>query len=68
MRVEGTVFDSLLRLLAERVFGDATRAQAWLNSPKARLDGRTPMDFAADSLGFEAVQSWLHEIDQGFFG
>ena len=75
-KAEGTLtgpeFDGLfqllrLRLLADLVFGDAARALAWLNSPKTRLDGASPMDFAADALGFEAVQSWLHEIDQGYF-
>ena len=55
-----------LRLLAELVFGDAQRAEEWLHSPKARLGGAAPMDFAADSLGYEAVETWLHEIDQGF--
>lgn len=66
-------FDGLYRLvrvqaLAELVFGDAERARAWLHSPKARLGGATPMAFAADTLGFEAVQAWLHEIDQGWLG
>lgn len=65
-------FDGLYRLvriqaLAEVVFGDAKRARAWLHSPKERLAGATPMAFAADTLGFEAVQAWLHEIDQGWF-
>lgn len=65
-------FDGLYRmlrlhLLAELVFGDARRANDWLHSPKKRLDGATPMDFATDSLGFEAVENWLHEIDQGYF-
>jgi putative toxin-antitoxin system antitoxin component (TIGR02293 family) len=65
-------FDGLYRLvriqaLAELVFGDAERARAWLHSPKERLGGATPMAFAADTLGFEAVQAWLHEIDQGWF-
>lgn len=66
-------FDGLYRLvrvqaLAELVFGDAERARAWLHSPKERLGGATPMAFAADTLGFEAVQAWLHEIDQGWLG
>lgn len=65
-------FDGLYRLvrlqtLAELVFQDADRARAWLNSSKERLGGATPMDFAGDWLGYEAVQGWLHEIDQGFF-
>ena len=68
----GAEFDGLYRLvrlqmLAELVFHDSQRAQGWLHSPKARLGGATPMDFSSDSLGFDAVQAWLHEIDQGFF-
>ena len=64
-------FDGLYRLvrtqaLAELVFGDAERARAWLHSPKERLGGRAPMACATDTLGFEAVQAWLHEIDQGW--
>lgn len=74
---EGTLttaeFDGLyrlvrLQLLAELVFGDPERARQWLHAPKTRLGGAAPMDFAADSLGFEAVENWLHEIDQGYFG
>jgi putative toxin-antitoxin system antitoxin component (TIGR02293 family) len=65
-------FDGLYRLvrvqaLAELVFGDAERARAWLHSPKERLGGATPMAYTADTLGFEAVQAWLYEIDQGWF-
>ena len=68
----GAEFDGLyrlvrLQLLANLVFQDSQRANEWLHSPKARIGGATPMDFAADSLGYEAVESWLHEIDQGYF-
>jgi putative toxin-antitoxin system antitoxin component (TIGR02293 family) len=65
-------FDGLYRLvrlqaLAELVFGDAAKAAAWLRQSKQRLNGATPLDFAADALGAEAIESWLHEIDQGYF-
>lgn len=71
-RLSRDEFDGLYRLvriqaLAELVFGNAERASAWLHSPKERLGGAAPMAFAADTLGFEAVQAWLHEIDQGYF-
>jgi putative toxin-antitoxin system antitoxin component (TIGR02293 family) len=64
-------FDGLYRLvrtqaLAELVFGDTKSARDWLHSPKERLGGTTPMACATDALGFEAVQAWLHEIDQGW--
>jgi putative toxin-antitoxin system antitoxin component (TIGR02293 family) len=55
-----------LQLLAELVFQDREAARAWLHSPKARLRGEAPMQFAGDLLGFEAVENWLHEIDQGY--
>lgn len=68
----GAEFDGLyrlvrLQLLANLVFQDSQRANEWLHASKARLGGVPPMDFAADSLGYEAVESWLHEIDQGYF-
>ena len=56
-----------LQLLAELVFQDPQHASEWLHSPKVRLGDAAPMDFAADSLGYAAVESWLHEIDQGYF-
>lgn len=66
-------FDGVLRLvrlklLTELVFGDAERASEWLHSSKKRLGGATPLDFAADTLGYEAVENWLYEIDEGYFG
>ena len=71
-RLSRDEFDGLYRLvrtqtLAELVFGDAERARARLHSPKERLGGPAPMACATHRLGFEAVQSWLHEIDQGWF-
>lgn len=65
-------FDGLYRLvrlqvLAELVFGDAERAREWLHTAKSRLDGVTPVEFAGDTLGFEAIENWLYEIDQGYF-
>jgi uncharacterized protein (DUF2384 family) len=65
-------FDGLYRLvrlqaLAELVFDDSAKAAARLRQPKQRLNGATPLDFATDALGFEAIESWLHEIDQGYF-
>jgi putative toxin-antitoxin system antitoxin component (TIGR02293 family) len=64
-------FDGLYRLvrlqaLAELVFDDAAQAANWLRQPKHRLSGATPLDFAADALGVEAIEGWLHEIDQGY--
>ena len=74
---EGTLtsaeFDGLLRLvrlqlLAELVFGDVERARDWLHTGKKRLGGASPVDFASDMLGYEAVENWLYEIDEGYFG
>ena len=71
-KLTGVEFDGLYRLvrlqmLAELVFHDPQRAQGWLHSPKSRLVGATPIDSGADTLGFDAVQAWLHEIDQSYF-
>jgi putative toxin-antitoxin system antitoxin component (TIGR02293 family) len=74
-KAEGTLapaeFDGLYRLvrlrtLADLVFGDAEAAQGWLTTPKERLGGVAPMDFAHDTLGQQVVEDWLHEIDQGY--
>jgi hypothetical protein len=54
-----------LRLLGTRVFQDLQRADEWLHSPKERPGGVASMDFAAGSLGCEAVETWLHETDRG---
>lgn len=66
-------FDRLLRvvklqLLAELVFGDTERARDWLHTGKKRLGGASPLDFASDMLGYEAIENWLYEIDEGYFG
>jgi putative toxin-antitoxin system antitoxin component (TIGR02293 family) len=66
-------FDGLFRLvrlqlLAELVFGDVERARDWLHTAKKRLGGASPLDFASDMLGYEAVENWLYEIDGGYFG
>lgn len=68
----GAEFDALYRLvrlrtLADLVFGGEQRADEWLRAPKAKLGGVAPLDFACDALGHQAVEGWLHEIDQGYF-
>jgi putative toxin-antitoxin system antitoxin component (TIGR02293 family) len=68
----GPEFDALYRLvrlraLAELVFGDEQQADDWLRSPKTKLGGVSPLEFASDALGHQAIESWLHEIDQGYF-
>lgn len=73
-KVEGKLapaeFDGLYRLLrlrtlAELVFDDQAQADEWLASPKRRLGGKSPSEFAQDWLGQQVVENWLHEIDQG---
>ena len=64
-------FDALYRLvrlstLAQLVFGDRQRADEWLHASKARLGGVSPLAFASDLLGHQAVENWLHQIDQGY--
>lgn len=54
--------------LALAVFGSEEKALKWLRAPKEQLDGRTPLDVAAQgSSGAETVVQMLKQIDEGFF-
>ena len=49
--------------LAERVFGDPTKARNWLNRPSVQLGGRTPMDVLGSEDGARRVEELLAQID-----
>lgn len=49
--------------LAERVFGDASKARDWLNRPRLQLGGRTPMEMLANADGARRVEELLAQID-----
>ncbi|MGP1615869.1 MAG: MbcA/ParS/Xre antitoxin family protein [Pollutimonas bauzanensis] len=51
--------------LAELVFADAERARYWLCAPKARLQGRVPLQIAAHVEHAHQLEQWLMEINEG---
>jgi putative toxin-antitoxin system antitoxin component (TIGR02293 family) len=53
--------------LAERVFADANKAEAWLHRPNASMSGQRPVDLMRDELGFAVVRETLEQIDHGIF-
>lgn len=52
---------------AIRIFGDAKRAGSWMNKPKRRFDGRTPIAMLRTDLGGRQVEEMLIQIDEGMF-
>ncbi len=64
--------DKALRLkriatLAERVFGDRTKAHRWLRKPKRRLQGDMPLAYLASENGARVVEEMLYRIEHGIF-
>ena len=53
--------------LAEAVFGNRDKALAWLNAPKSRFDGETPMDLIDTEVGARLIEEALIQIDEGYF-
>src|SRR5580698_7786812 len=49
------------------VFDTPDLARAWLNKPKKRFDGRTPMDMLRTEVGARMVEEMLGQIDEGMF-
>jgi putative toxin-antitoxin system antitoxin component (TIGR02293 family) len=56
-----------VRALANRIFGDETKADAWLNRPNPSLSGQVPIDLLSDELGAAVVRETLEQIDHGIF-
>ena len=56
-----------IRTLADRIFGDEEKAEAWLHRPKTSLSGQKPMDLLKDELGTAVVREMLERIDHGIF-
>lgn len=56
-----------VRALADRVFGDEKKAQAWLQRPNPALAGQVPADLLKDDLGAAVVRETLEQIDHGIF-
>lgn len=64
--------DKLVRLVrvfdqAVSVLGTAEKARHWLNAPKKRFDGRTPLQMLRTDLGGRQVEELLGQIDEGMF-
>jgi putative toxin-antitoxin system antitoxin component (TIGR02293 family) len=49
------------------VFEYPDLARTWLNKPKKRFDGRTPMDMLRTEVGARMVEEMLGQIDEGMF-
>jgi putative toxin-antitoxin system antitoxin component (TIGR02293 family) len=65
---EGTAARELeVRALADRVFGDERKADAWLNRPNPSLSGQVPLDLLKDEIGAAVVRETLEQIDHGIF-
>jgi hypothetical protein len=56
-----------IRTIAERVFGDPAKADAWLSRPNSSLSGQRPIDLLKDELGAAVVREILERIDHGIF-
>jgi putative toxin-antitoxin system antitoxin component (TIGR02293 family) len=51
--------------LAERAFGEAAAAAAWLRAPKRFLDGRSPVEALATEIGARDIEERLWRLEHG---
>jgi hypothetical protein len=56
-----------IKTLADRIFGDEQKADAWLRRPNASLSGQKPADLLNDELGTAVIREMLERIDHGIF-
>jgi len=56
-----------IKTLADRIFGDEQKAEAWLQRPNSALSGQKPVDLLEDELGTAVVREMLERIDHGIF-
>jgi hypothetical protein len=54
-------------IVADRVFADEAKAEAWLQRPNASMSGQRPIDLMQDELGAAVVRETLEQIDHGIF-
>jgi putative toxin-antitoxin system antitoxin component (TIGR02293 family) len=64
---EGLIRTLEIETLADRVFGDPKKAEAWLKRPSPALSGQRPVDLLKDELGTAVVREMLERIDHGIF-
>jgi uncharacterized protein (DUF2384 family) len=53
--------------LVEEVYGSRQRARDWMNTPKARLEGRAPNDLLKSAAGRRRIEELLIQISEGMF-
>jgi putative toxin-antitoxin system antitoxin component (TIGR02293 family) len=58
-----TVFEKAVELFE----GDVPSAVAWLKSPKAALEHRTPLDYTRSELGAREVEDLIGRLEHGVF-
>lgn len=56
----------LIKQQANFVFGNKSKANTWLNQPKATLGDRSPIELARDEVGYRIVRDALERIDHGY--
>lgn len=66
---ESDKFARLVRIFdhAVKVFSGVERARIWLNKPKRRFGGRTPIDMLRTETGGRLVEEMLFQIEHGMF-
>lgn len=56
----------LVQRQAERVFGNKTKADVWLNQPKTEFGGSTALKHADSEAGYLNVKDALERIRHGY--
>ncbi|MBM6447526.1 DUF2384 domain-containing protein [Pseudomonas sp. MIL9] len=56
----------LIQLQAEQVFGNKTKANAWLTQPKVALGDQSPIELARNEAGYLMAKDALERIDHGY--
>jgi putative toxin-antitoxin system antitoxin component (TIGR02293 family) len=64
--------DRVLRMIrsfftAETTYGSRGRALAWMRTPHAGLEGRTPLSLLKTETGSRIVEELLVQIDEGMY-
>jgi len=52
---------------AQATLGDSAAALQWMRAPKARFEGRTPLQMMVTEAGGRLVEEMLLQIDEGMF-
>ncbi|PLC49385.1 antitoxin [Pollutimonas subterranea] len=52
--------------MAEAIFGDPQKARRWLNKPKERFNGKTPMAMLLTLQGTRLAEEMLLQITEGY--